>query len=497
MFDVTVEGIDARRLKKTVVLFATDRARLLPEAGTVDRLHGGAVRKALKESRFRGGPGECFWVTGLSGGAARAVVVGLGKEKDVGQNHWRLRGIDIGKELDRLGVADATVVLGGGCGEVGAADAAGALLEGMHLALYRFDRFRTGQKRHQRARFKRVALAVERAAVPAIRRRLPGIAGLLEGSDLTRDLVNLPPNIALPDYMAREARKLAPLGVRVSVLGETRLRRLGLNLMLAVGEGASPDQQPCLILMEYRGAAKARPLQAVVGKGVMFDTGGYNLKPTGSMESMKCDMAGAGAVMGLMKALALRKSPVNVLGACGCAVNMVSDRAYLPSSILTSYQGITVEVGNTDAEGRLVLADAMAYVVDRYKPSRLVDLATLTGACMVALGGQYAGLFSSDDTLARALLQAGGRTGERLWRMPIDEAYAAKPKLADASNDGKRYGGASTGAVFLKRFVGKTPWAHLDIAGVALSEKVPESGIPVEGATGFGVRLLVDYLEKS
>jgi leucyl aminopeptidase len=248
--------------------------------------------------------------------------------------------------------------------------------------------------------------------------------------------------------------------------------------------------------MKYQGAGRDVPFRAIVGKGVMFDTGGYNLKPTGSMETMKSDMAGAAAVMGMIKALALRRSPVNVIGVCGCAVNVVSDNAYLPSTILTSYKGLTVEIGNTDAEGRLVLADAIAYVVDKEKPCELIDLATLTGACMVALGGRYAGLFSSDQGLADALLASGKRTGERLWPMPVDDAYAAKPLLADVNNDGKRYGGASTAAVFLKKFAGKTPWAHLDIAGVALSEKIPEPFLKVNGATGFGVRLLVDYLER-
>jgi leucyl aminopeptidase len=250
--------------------------------------------------------------------------------------------------------------------------------------------------------------------------------------------------------------------------------------------------------MKYTGANKDTPFRAVVGKGVTFDTGGYNLKPTGSMETMKSDMAGAAAVMGLMKALALRRSPVNVVGACGCVVNMVSSRAYLPSAVLTSYQGLQVEVGNTDAEGRLVLADAMAYVIRKEHPSELVDLATLTGACMVALGGLYAGLFTPDDRMAGSLLEAGEKTGEKLWRLPVDDAYAAKTLVADLNNNGKRYGGASTAAVFLKKFAGETPWAHLDIAGVALNEKIPEDAqFQVKGATGFGVRLLVNYLEKT
>ncbi len=496
MFKFSVVPFDPKRPMKTVVVFAHEKARLLPEAQAVDRLHKGALAKASKNSRFQGAAGEIFTVTGLSGGDGRALICGLGKWKEMKENDWRMRGLDIGKKIDELGLAEATICLGSQTGEVPPGDAAQALLEGLHLALYRFDRFKTDQKPHQEAKFRRVVLAVDSASVSPVKRALSGFHGLMAGSDLTRELVNLPPNIALPQYMVGEAAKLAGLGIRVDVLDEKRLKKLGMNLILAVGAGATKTQQPRLIVMKYQGAGKNKPFRAIVGKGVMFDTGGYNLKPTGSMETMKCDMAGAGAVMGLMKALALRKSRVNVIGVCGCAVNMVSDKAYLPSAILKSYKGLTVEIGNTDAEGRLVLADAIAYVIQKEKPKELIDLATLTGACMVALGGQYAGLFSTDDGLAEALLASGKRTGERLWRMPVDDAYAAKPLLADVNNDGKRFGGASTGAVFLKKFAGKTPWAHLDIAGVALSEKIPEPFLPVKGATGFGVRLLVDYLEN-
>jgi leucyl aminopeptidase len=496
VFKFSVVPFDPKRSLETAVIFACEKARLLPEGNALDRIHKGALAKALKNSRFQGGAGEVFTVAGLSDGERRVLVCGLGKLEEMKANDWRMRGLDMGKRIDELGLAEAMICLGSECGEVNTGVAAEALLEGLHLAVYRFDRFKTEQKPHQKAKFQRIAVAVDRDSVSGVKRALAGLKGLMAGSDLTRELVNLPPNIALPQYMADEAVKLADLGIRVDVLDEKRLKKLGMNLILAVGAGATGDQQPRLIVMKYRGAARDVPFRAVVGKGVMFDTGGYNLKPTGSMETMKCDMAGAGAVMGLMKALALRRSRVNVIGVCGCAVNMVSDKAYLPSAILTSYKGLTVEIGNTDAEGRLVLADAIAYVIDKENPGELIDLATLTGACMVALGGQYAGLFSTDDGMAEALLASGERTGERLWRMPVDDAFAAKPQLADASNDGKRYGGASTGAVFLKKFAGETPWAHLDIAGVALSEKLPEPFLQVKGATGFGVRLLVDYLEN-
>lgn len=496
MLQASVIAFEEQRLKGTVVVFARHKGALLPGGKALNEACGGAVDRAMKNSRFVGEPGQALWVTGLAGAVEQVLVIGLGEATNLRENEWRLRGVDVGKELDERGVDRAVVLLEAPGKRFDAATASGALLEGLHLALYRFERFRTEVKPHQRPVFRKVVLAVTGRDVSLVRRRVAGVSGLAAGTELTRDLVNLPPNIAGPAYMAREARKLSRLGVKVQVLDARALAGLGMNLMTAVGAGAAPDQQPRLILLKYAGGTKGAPWRAVVGKGVTFDTGGYNLKPTGSLETMKSDMAGAAAVMGLLKALALRRSPVNVVGACGCVVNMVSSRAYLPSAVLRSYQGLHVEVGNTDAEGRLVLADVMSYVIRREKPAELVDLATLTGACMVALGGLYAGLFSTDDRLASRLLEAGERTGERLWRLPVDDAYAAKTLVADLNNNGRRYGGASTAAVFLKKFAGKTPWAHLDIAGVALNEKIPEDAqFPVKGATGFGVRLLVDYLE--
>jgi leucyl aminopeptidase len=496
MFQVRIIEFDEKKIEKTVVIFARDKGRLLPRAEALNKACGGAVVRAVKNSRFVGEPGQVLWAAGFPGPVEQFLVLGLGGGKDLGENEWRLRGVDVGNRLDERGVTEAAIVVEGPGKEFHAAAAARSLLEGMHLALYRFDRFQTVKKPHQKPVFRKAAVVVEE--ISSVRKETAGLAGLAAGTDLARDLVNLPPNIAGPDYLAREARKLAPLGVKVEVLDEKKLARLGMNLMLAVGGGAAPDQQPRLILMKYTGANKETPFRAVVGKGVTFDTGGYNLKPTGSMETMKSDMAGAAAVMGLIKALALRRSRVNVVGVCGCVVNMVSSRAYLPSAVLPSYQGLQVEIGNTDAEGRLVLADAMAYVIRKEKPSELVDLATLTGACMVALGGLYAGLFSTDDRMAGSLLEAGEKSGEKLWRLPVDDAYAAKTLVADLNNNGRRYGGASTAAVFLKKFAGETPWAHLDIAGVALNEKIPEDAqFQVKGATGFGVRLLVNYLEKA
>ena len=391
---------------------------------------------------------------------------------------------------------EACLALGEETGKVEPQEAGLPLAEGVHMAMYRFDIYKTEQKPHQKPKFQKLNILTSGRAARLINEQADGFSALMAGQSLTRDLVNLPPNTANPQYMVDEAKKLEELGIKLEVIDEKQLKKMGMNLMMAVGEGASEADQPRLIIMTYQGAAKSEPFKAIVGKGVMFDTGGYNLKPSPYIKTMKCDMGGAGVVMGMMKAIAARKSKVNVIGVCGCVMNMISGDAFLPDSVHKSYKGLTVEIGNTDAEGRLVLADAIAYTIEKYKPEEVINLATLTGAIMVALGGAYAGLFSTSDRVARGLEKAGNEVGERLWRMPIDDSYAAKPQVADLNNDGSPYGGSSTAAVFLKRFADKTPWAHLDIAGVTLNEKI-SGNLPVSGATGFGVRLLVNYLEAA
>jgi leucyl aminopeptidase len=251
--------------------------------------------------------------------------------------------------------------------------------------------------------------------------------------------------------------------------------------------------------MQYNGAPRGTQPRAIVGKGIMYDTGGYNLKTGKSMADMKYDMCGAAAVLGAMQALAARKAPVNVVGVMACAMNMVGQNPFVADSIYKSYKGLHVEIGNTDAEGRLVLADAIAYTIDKFQPEQLVDLATLTGAVLVALAGGYAGLFSTSNPLANALIKAGDDTGERLWRMPVDDFYGAKTKVADVNNDGSPYGGSALAAVFLKKFVdGKAAWAHLDIAGTAwVDGAVPGTPAELGHATGYGVRLLTNWLENA
>jgi leucyl aminopeptidase len=303
-----------------------------------------------------------------------------------------------------------------------------------------------------------------------------------------RDLVNEPPNVLFPVEFARRASQLKKLGVSVEVLDVKAMTKLGMGALLGVGQGSAHESRT--VIMRWNGGKKSEEPVAIIGKGVCFDSGGVSIKPAASMEDMKGDMAGAACVVGLMHALAARKAKVNVVGAIGVVENMPSGTAQRPGDIVKSMSGQTIEIINTDAEGRLVLADVLWYVKDRFKPKFMIDLATLTGAIMVSLGQEYAGLFSNDDKLSKRLVQTGEETGERVWRMPLGPEFdkMIDSKFADMKNTGSRYGGSITAAQFLQRFVDKTPWAHLDIAGTAMG--VQPSDINQSWGPGWGVRLL-------
>jgi len=329
----------------------------------------------------------------------------------------------------------------------------------------------------------------------AAKKAFAPLEGVAEGIFRTRDVVSEPANVIYPKTFAAEARKLEKLGVKVTVLGIREMTKLGMGSLLGVGQGSARESQ--LVVMEWNGGkAKEAPL-AICGKGVTFDTGGISIKPAAGMEDMKWDMGGAGVVLGLMEALARRKAKANVVGFCGLVENMPDGNAQRPGDIVKSMSGQTIEVLNTDAEGRLVLADLLWYAQETYKPRLVIDLATLTGAIMIALGTFHAGLFSNDDELSSRLTAAGKVVGEPLWRMPLGEEYdrMIDSDAADMKNIGNRYGGSITAAQFIQRFVKKgTPWAHLDIAGVTWADKAKPT-VP-KGATAFGVRLLERFVAE-
>jgi leucyl aminopeptidase len=310
---------------------------------------------------------------------------------------------------------------------------------------------------------------------------------------MARDLVNEPANILYPAEFARRTGGLKKLGVTVEVLDVAAMKKLGMGAILGVGMGSA--HEPKLVIMRWNGGKRGADPIAFIGKGVCFDSGGISIKPAQGMEDMKGDMAGAACVVGLMQALAARKAKANVIGAIGLVENMPGGKAQRPGDIVTAMSGQTIEVINTDAEGRLVLADVLHYINQRFKPKFMIDLATLTGAIMVALGQEYAGLFSNDDKLAERLTKAGEETGERVWRMPLGAEYdkLIDSKFADMKNTGGRFAGSITGAQFVQRFVDKTPWAHLDIAGTALSS--PQTEINKSWSAGWGVRLLDRLVE--
>jgi leucyl aminopeptidase len=416
----------------------------------------------------------------------RLVVVSLGKAEDATRTDWVKAG---GSVLGKLPAsAKAACIFLDAPGITVTPDHVADFALGARLRAYAFDRYKTRRKDEEEER-KVLALTIATGHENGARKALKSRDALADGVNLARDLVNEPPNVLFPEEFAKRAAELAELGVEIDILDPKAMKKLGMGALLGVGQGSRHESR--LVVMRWRGAkdADAKPI-AFVGKGVTFDTGGISIKPAASMEDMKGDMGGAGCVVGLMHALAARKAKANVIGAIGIVENMPDGNAQRPGDIVTSMSGQTIEIINTDAEGRLVLADVLWYVQDKYSPKFMVNLATLTGAIIVALGQDYAGLFSNNDELSARLVAAGQATGERVWRMPLGPEYdkMIDSKFADMKNTGGRHGGSITAAQFLQRFVNDTPWAHLDIAGTAMGS--PSSDINRSWASGWGVRLL-------
>ena len=362
-------------------------------------------------------------------------------------------------------------------------------LHGMLLKSYEFNKYKTKRETHE------ISINVVFKTKIPLKNKNNRFNSLLEGTNFTKDLVSEPGNILHPDEYAKRILKLKKIGLKIKIFNDRKLKKLGMGALLGVGQGSVRGSY--LVTMEWNGdSSKSKPL-AFVGKGVCFDTGGYSLKPARFMEDMTYDMAGSAAVVGLLKTLALRKAKVNAVGVVGLVENMVSGNAQRPGDIVKSYSGKTIEVLNTDAEGRLVLADALTYTEKKFKPKLIVDLATLTGAIIVSLGSEYAGLFSNNDKLSNQLIDAGNKVDEKLWRMPLHKNFdkLMNSKNADMQNINYVGGaGSTTAAQFLQRFIlNKTPWAHLDIAGMAFSKY--GGALNSGGATGYGVRLLNKFVE--
>jgi leucyl aminopeptidase len=447
---------------------------------------GDLVARAAATERFKGKSGSALDIVAPAGlDASRLVVLGVGKGRELKSRDFvKLGGLAMGRIP---GAANAATIIADLAGTTIKPDEAADLGLGIRLRAYAFDRYKTKRK-DEEERPSEAAITIAVASASAAQKAFAPRAAVADGVVLARDLVNEPANVLYPEEFARRAGELKKLGVAVETLDVAAMQKLGMNALLGVGQGSA--HQSRLVIMQWNGGKRGAPPVAFIGKGVCFDTGGISIKPAGSMEDMKGDMAGAACVTGLIQALAARKAKVNAVGAVGLVENMPDGNAQRPGDIVKTMSGQTIEIINTDAEGRLVLADVLHYVKERFKPKFMIDLATLTGAIVVALGHEHAGLFANDEKLAERLLKAGAATGELLWRMPLAAEYDKKidSKFADMKNTGGRDAGAITAAQLLHRFVDKTPWAHLDIAGTGMGS--PQTDINRSWASGFGVRLL-------
>jgi leucyl aminopeptidase len=474
-----------------VAVMAAEGGDLFEAGKAMDEKAGGRLTKAMKAARFTGQAGQVADILAPEGlDYARVLVIGIGKTEGadaMAVERWAGHAV---KRTLTSGV-ERMVLHPDALPSVSKAESGAHAAMGARLGAYRFDTYRTKLKPEQKPTLQVVEIQMEGPA--AAKARAEKDAAVVEGVFFARDLVSEPPNVLYPESFAERLRDLETVGVEVDVIEPGAMERLGMGALLGVAQGSARPAR--LVTMKWMGASskKAKPI-ALVGKGVTFDTGGISLKPGAGMDEMKGDMGGAAAVAGVMKAVALRKAKANVVGVAALVENMPGAGAQRPGDIVTTMSGQTIEVLNTDAEGRLILADAIWYAQDKFDPSAVIDLATLTGAIVVALGHENAGMYANDEDLAHALTVAGQAEGEPVWRMPLSAAY---DKLIDTPNAdmkniaAKPIAGSIVGAQFIKRFVRDgTPWAHIDIAGTAWKPAPYEDPISPAWATGYGVRLL-------
>ncbi|MBD24034.1 MAG: leucyl aminopeptidase [Candidatus Marinimicrobia bacterium] len=477
--------------KGTVIYGVPNGGKLGPAASKFDKRTRGSLSRAMKSASFKGEKEKSLVVLAPVGTRLdKVVLIGLGDVRDLRETAAERIGAIAYKIIAREPLATIVLDVPFSVG-ISAGVVASHIAGGVQLRSYRFNKYRTKEDKSEKPKLRSLVIQCDEPATA--KASFASIRPVAEGIFFTRDLTSEPANIIYPASFSARTKDLEKDGVKVEILGETAMRKLGMGALLGVGDGSVRESQ--LVVMRWDGAKnKKTPPIVVVGKGVCFDTGGISLKPPGGMWDMKWDMGGAGVVAGLMRALAKRKAKANVVGLCGLVENMPDGAAQRPGDVVTSMSGQTIEVQNTDAEGRLVLADVLWYAQERFKPHTMIDLATLTGAVIAALSNHYAGLFANDDDLATQLTAAGQHVEERLWRFPMGEEYDKELRslIADMKNIGGPKAGSITAAQFLQRFVKNTRWAHLDIAGVVWNEKGTILSEP--GSTGFGVRLLNRFI---
>ena len=478
-----------KALSGNVAVFVAADKQLLAAAQAIDKETGGAITRALSAGRFTGGKSQTLTLLGQAGGVPRLLLMGVGKPRELDARAAEGLGGIIAAEANGAGHKAVNVVVDAVKGsKLSPAQIAAHMALGASLRNYRFDKYKTKDKPEQKLTLEQITFYV--AGPAEARRAWDRLAPTVDGVFFTRDLVSEPPNVLYPAEFARRAKELSKLGVKIEILGVAEMKKLGMGALLGVGQGSSRESQ--MLIMRWMNGPKSQKPVALIGKGVCFDTGGISLKPAGGMEDMKWDMGGAGAVTGAMRLIAGRKAKANVVGICALVENMPDGNAQRPGDVVRTMSGQTVEVINTDAEGRLILCDAMWYAQEKFEPQAMVELSTLTGAMVVALGHERAGIFSNNTQLSNRLRAAGAEIGEKLWRMPLGPNYdkLIDSDIADMKNvSNGRDGGSITAAQFLQRFVKEgVAWAHLDVAGVVWSSK--GNATTPKGATAYGVRLL-------
>jgi len=486
-----VKSTSAASLKTaTLVLAVSEGPSLDGIAQAIDSIAGGAISAVLAKGDLQGKVGQTLLLHSLPEiKAERVLLVGIGKPDELDGRQWRKVAASLASQLKALGGADAALAFQElRVKDRDTYDSARSLIEVLANATYTFDQFKS--KKAEPNGLKKLTLLGSREQQAALEQAVVHAQAIASGMAYARDLGNLPPNHCHPSYLAEEAKKLGKghKNVKVEVLDEEKLKTLGAGAFLAVAKGS--EQPPRLIVLRYNGGKKSEKPYALVGKGITFDSGGISLKPGQGMDEMKYDMCGAASVLGVFKAVLELQLPLNLVCLLACAENMPSGRATRPGDIVSTMSSQTVEILNTDAEGRLVLCDTLTYA-ERFKPRAVIDIATLTGACIVALGSHTSGLMGNDQELAQQLLEAGQTADDRAWQLPLFEEYQEQldSPFADIANIGGPKAGTITAACFLARFTKAYPWAHLDIAGTAWI-----SGGKEKGATGRPVPLLLQYL---
>ncbi|MEE8294634.1 MAG: leucyl aminopeptidase, partial [Sphingomonadales bacterium] len=469
-----------------LALFAVDGPKLGAGGADFDKTTDGALTKAFKASRFSGKPGQVVSILAPANlGFSRIVVIGLGDPGEVTTLSAENAGATLAATLLRSG-EEKVSILAESLSELSltGSDFGCHVAIGLKLRSYHFSKYLTKQPETSKVSLEDAVIV---SSASGIEKAYTEAGQVLEGVFLTRDLISEPANVIYPASFAAKIKELEKDGVEVEILGEKQLKKIGMGSLLAVGQGSARESH--VAIMKWNGGKKGDAPLGLIGKGVTFDTGGISLKPGAGMEEMKWDMGGAGIVTGTLKALARRKARVNVVGIVGLVENMPSSNAQRPGDVVKSLSGQTIEVLNTDAEGRMVLADILWYCQDRFKPKAMIDLATLTGAIIVTLGrGQFAGIFTDNDEVAKGLESAGKKSGDQVWRLPLNDEYDKwiNCDIADMKNmgDGPN-AGSITAAQFLKRFTNGVPWAHIDVAGMVWTLK--PGRLWDKGATGYGV----------